>query len=84
MDEKELLIVPVPALVAVLLNAEHEKGAPLIETEVLAIRDNAACIAMPHYAHAKVAAEPGYDDVDPEFVWEDWQQARLSLIGDAA
>ena len=42
-SEEELIPVPVPALVAVLLNKESEKGSPLTEQEVLEIRDNAAC-----------------------------------------
>ena len=45
--EESIEIVPVPALVAVLLNKEKEKGSPLTEDEVINIRDGAACIAMP-------------------------------------
>jgi hypothetical protein len=45
-SDEALLIVPVPALVAVLMNKEQEKGAPLTEDEVVSIRDNASSIAI--------------------------------------
>jgi hypothetical protein len=79
-SEEELIPVPVPALVAVLLNKENEKGSPLTEQEVLSIRDNAACIMMPISVVSKMAESRGYPDLDPEYVWEQWQQARLELI----
>lgn len=65
-----LIIVPVPALVAALLNLEKKKGCPLTEAEVLAARDGASSIAMPRQAHAQVVAARGYDDIDPEHAWE--------------
>ncbi|MEW8627559.1 MAG: hypothetical protein AB2551_17560 [Candidatus Thiodiazotropha sp.] len=79
-SEEELIPVPVPALVAVLLNRENEKGSPLTEQEVLEIRDNAACIMMPVSIVSNMAESRGYPDLDPEHVWEQWQQARLELI----
>lgn len=78
-SEEELFPVPVPALVAVLLSKENEKGEPLTEQEVLTIRDNAACIMMPTLAIAKMEESRGYADIDPEFVWEHWQQARVEI-----
>lgn len=80
--EEELFPVPVPALVTVLLNKENEKGEPLSEQEVLSIRDNAACIMMPVSVIAKMEESRGYPDVDPEYVWEHWQQARSEFIDD--
>ena len=79
MTDDNLLIVPVPALVAVLISKEREKGAPLTEEEVLAIRDGAACIVMTHEQYAAVAAERGYDDLDPENVWDEWQVTRRDI-----
>jgi hypothetical protein len=79
-SDEELIPVPVPALVAVLLNKENGKGSPLTEQEVLEIRDNAACIMMPASVVSKMAESRGYPDLDPEYVWEQWQQARLELI----
>lgn len=79
-DEKEnLIITPVPALVAVLLHLEQEKGSALTEAEVLAARDTAACIAMPRSVHQSVADARGYDDIDPEHAWVEWQSIRASL-----
>ena len=77
--KEELIPVPVPALVAVLLNQENEKGSPLTEQEVLEIRDNAACIMMTISVASEMAESRGYDDLNPEYVWEQWQQARLEL-----
>ncbi|MBI1676320.1 hypothetical protein [Shewanella sp. DW31] len=79
--KEELVPVLVPALVAVLLNKEHEKGAPLTEKEVLEIRDNAVCIMMPVSVISKMEESRGYLDLDPEYAWEQWQQARLEIIG---
>jgi len=74
-----LCLVFIPALVAVLLNVEQKKGAPLTEAEVIAIRDNAACMAMPASAAAAVEAKRGYQDIVAESVWTEWQRARLEL-----
>ena len=74
-----LCLVIVPALVAILLNAEQAKGAPLTEAEVIGIRDSAQCIAMPASAAAAVEAERGYKDIDAEAAWPEWQRARLDL-----
>ena len=46
-EPKERLVpTPIPALVAILLNKEREKGSPLTEDEVLEIRDNAVCMML--------------------------------------
>jgi hypothetical protein len=75
-SEESLLIVPVPALVAVLIHHENEKGAPLTEEEVLSIRDSVDSIAMPLSAKQKLEETRGYADIDPENVWAEWQIAR--------
>lgn len=75
-SEELLLIVPVPALVAVLMHHENEKGAPLTEDEVLSIRDGAESIAIPFSAKQKLEETRGYVDIDPENVWEEWQIVR--------
>lgn len=76
--DEALLIIPIPALVAVLLAAENRKGAPLTEAEVLEIRDGAVCMAVPAYAAEKMAEARGYADIDPERAWEEWQAFRQS------
>jgi len=77
---ERLIIVPVPSLVATLLRAETDKGSPLTELEVLAIRDGAPSVALPEKVAAEVIAKRGYDDVDADNVWEAWQAIRPSLI----
>ena len=78
-DDENLLLVHVPALVAVLLNAENTKGSALTEREVLEIRNTSQCIAMPHDVAAKVTEERGYSDINPENAWKEWQEIRLEL-----
>jgi hypothetical protein len=78
MDD-DLIITPVPALVAVLLAKEIEKGSPLTQDEVAEIADKAECIAMPRHARKKVDEGRGYDDIDPERAWEQWQLVRQGL-----
>ncbi|AZC27427.1 MULTISPECIES: hypothetical protein [Pseudomonas] len=72
----QLCLVFVPALVAVLLNAETTKGMPLTEAEVLEIRDSAACIALPVEVALSMENERGYRDLVAEDCWAQWQQYR--------
>lgn len=81
MSDDPLVLTMVPALVAILLNREDAKGSPLTEEEVIAIRDSAACIALPATVAAEVAKRRGYDDIDPEGCWEQWQAARSEIFG---
>ena len=80
--KEQLVITPIPALVTILLRKEREKGAPLSEEEVLAIRDSAACIALPISEKAALEESRGYRDLDTENVWQDWQVARRELMSD--
>ncbi len=82
--EEWLFIVPVPSLVASLLALEKEKGSPLTESEVLEATDKAPSIAMPAHALAAVAEDRGYDDIDPENAWVEWQTIRPSLYGEGS
>lgn len=77
---ESLVIMPMPALVAVLLHHEQQKGAPLTEAEVNAIRDGCDCTMVPVSVVPKIVESRGYDDIDPEAVWEQWQIVRLQLI----
>ena len=77
--EEDLIITHVPSLVATLLNKEREKGAPLTQEEVEGIRDNAPCVAMTPEQRKAVDERRQYDDIDPEFAWEEWQTARIAL-----
>ena len=78
-EDDPLVLVPIPALVAILLNKEQEKGAPLTEAEVLAIRDNAVCLTIRYSAAAAIVERRGYDDIVPEHAWEEWSAVRLTL-----
>jgi len=75
-SDKDLVLVHVPALVAVLLNKEREKGAPLTQDEVISITNDANCIAMPLFAKQEVEKGRGYADIDPENAWFEWQLFR--------
>ena len=76
---EDIVIVHVPPLVAVLLTRENAKGAPLTESEVLAVRDGSPCIALPRNEAMELAAGRGYDDIDPENAWEEWKAVRQTL-----
>jgi hypothetical protein len=78
-DDPDIVIVPVPALVVTLKHAEDRKGSPLTESEVLALRDSASCIALPRAEAASFIEARGYSDIDPRKCWEDWQRVRLEL-----
>jgi hypothetical protein len=80
MAEEPLVLVYVPALVAVLQHAETEKGEPLSEAEVLALRDNAVCITVRHSHAQAMESKRGYPDLDPDHVWEEWQAVRSELM----
>ena len=80
MTDEKLVPVPIPALVAVLLNLERQKGRPLTEAEVCEVRDKAACMMMPLSVRDRIAERRGYADIDPEHAWAEWQAIRPSLI----
>jgi hypothetical protein len=79
-DSEELIIYPVPSLVATLLNRERAKGSPLTEQEVIEIRDACPAIALRPEDVRKIEERRGYKDIDPENCWEEWQKARKDLI----
>jgi len=77
-----LVAMPIPPLVTLLHARERETGAPLTEAEVLSIRDNAVSM-MVHVSTARnMARERGYDDIDPENAWVEWQLIRGALAAD--
>jgi hypothetical protein len=83
-QDEPLIIVPVPSLVATLKAAEREKGTPLTEAEVIAIRDRCPSIVLSETLAAAVWAKRGYADINPERVWEEWQAIRSIAEGEAA
>jgi hypothetical protein len=79
MADPQLIPVFIPALTLLLVDAERRKGIPLTEQEVLDIRDKGVCMMM-RVEHAIALDEKrGYNDLDPERVWEQWQEARTQL-----
>ena len=78
--DEQLVLVPIPALVALLVHHERENGEPLTQAEVESIRDNAVCMTMPLSAARKMAEQRGYDDIDPENCWQEWVALRDSLL----
>lgn len=81
-DSEDLLIYPVPSLVATLLNRERAKGSPLTKDEVIEIRDQCPSIAVPAEVSQKMDEARGYRDLDPEFCWEQWQEARKNWFSE--
>ncbi|KAA0699455.1 hypothetical protein DTW90_08705 [Neorhizobium sp. P12A] len=81
-DSGNLIIYPVPSLVATLLSRERTKGSPLTEDEVIGIRDNCEAIAVPRDVARRMDEERGYLDIDPENCWNEWQRARRELMRD--
>jgi hypothetical protein len=69
-----------PALVAVLLRKEKDKGSPLTQQEVLEIRDKASAVAVPYDLRHIFEESRGYADIDPENAWEEWQSVRGTLL----
>jgi len=84
MHPEETVLVFIPSLVATLLHAEREKGAPLARSEVLRIRDEAPVVAMHPSDLPAFEEQRGYRDIDPECCWEQWEQAREELAGDVS
>lgn len=78
-DNQELVLVFMPALAPLLMEAEGLKGSALTHEEVLRIRDNAACVAVPRDVAQAVTEARGYDDLAPENCWHDWQRLRSEL-----
>lgn len=79
-DSVDLVIYPMPSLVATFLNREEALGRPLTEAEVTEIRDSCPSVTVPIDVVDKIDAERGYKDIDPEQCWEQWQVARKSLL----
>ena len=79
MSTEALIPVFMPTLVSVLLRHERDKGSPLTEVEVLSIRNKSVAIMLRQSAAAEIARKRGYDDIDPENCWSQWQKMRTQL-----
>lgn len=67
-----MIVLFIPSLISLLVSKAEEKGSPLTEEEVLAIRDNATAIVTDVEGVLAVAERRGYQDIDPEHCWEEW------------
>jgi hypothetical protein len=67
-------------LVMLLAGCERQKGAPLNEEEVLAVRDSAQSTAMTETQakkfYSSLDAQVSVPRIDPERIWEEWQEIR--------
>jgi len=79
MSNEELVPVFMPPLATILAHREREKGIPLTENEVLAIRGKSVVMMMRRSIADQMAQRRGWRDIDPKKCWEEWQQARRQL-----
>ncbi|MFC4044910.1 DUF4261 domain-containing protein [Dactylosporangium siamense] len=73
---RELRLVFVPALVAVLTAAERQAGRPLHRDEVERLTSGGACMAMQYGDAQHLERTRGYADIEPELAWSQWQVLR--------
>jgi hypothetical protein len=70
-------------LVMLLAGRERQKGSPLTEAEVLEVRDRAACTQMPlsqaERFYASLDAQVPIPRLNPERIWDEWQETRVGL-----
>ncbi len=83
-SEPPMAAVPVfvPALAHLLRQAEQAKGSPLTRAEVLQVRDKGACVMLRPSAALELEDKRGFQDIDPENCWEEWQALRQALAGE--
>lgn len=79
----QLVPVPLNPLIWLLGAREKQKGAPLTEAEVHAIRDEAKCVVMPpenaNAFFSVLDAQAPVPRIDPERVWVEWQRIRPEI-----
>lgn len=75
-EESKLTIVFIPSLISILMDAENSKGSPLIEDEVISIRDSSTIMEIPIEALLPLEESRGYIDIMPENCWNEWQERR--------
>lgn len=78
-----LVLVFIPSLAELLVASEKEKGAPLSQEEVMAIRDKAVCMTVLESVARSLEERRGYRDLDPEQAWPEWLSLRRELEGRA-
>jgi hypothetical protein len=76
MSSRKLVQIFNPSLAALLLAAENDKGSPLTEDEVIAIRNSATVMMVPEESAAEMSKKRGYKDIDPDNCWQEWCELR--------
>src|SRR5258708_19803725 len=84
MSDEPLIPIFIPPLLTLLVNAERQKGSPLTPSEVAAVRDRGVCIMLPKSKASKMAEARGYNDIDPEHAWDQWQVVRQQIPKETA
>jgi hypothetical protein len=79
-DSENLVIFPMPSLLATLISSEQAKGSALTEAAVIQIREGCPSVAVPIDVVPRIEESRGYKDIDPERCWKEWQEARKGLI----
>jgi hypothetical protein len=77
----DLVPVFMPPLAMLLAHAEKSKGARITESEVMRIRDDAACIMMDAGDAERMTESRGFRDVQPDNCWSDWHRLRVQFTG---
>ena len=81
-DEPKVLVFLNP-LVTLLAGRERQKGSPLTEEEVLEVRDDAQCMAMPasqaEKFYASLDSQFQLPRLNPDNIWQEWQAIRSHL-----
>lgn len=62
----------IPSLVGMLTYLEKEKGEDLTQEEVLDVRERAVAIVLSKEDRRKLDEARGYQDFNPEYIWEEW------------
>lgn len=79
MSSRKLVQIFNPSLAALLLAAENDKGSPLTEDEVIAIRNSATVMMVPEESAAEMSKKRGYKDIDPDNCWKEWCELRRRI-----
>jgi hypothetical protein len=77
--EEHLVPVFIPPLANMLWHQEKSKGSPLVEAEVIAIRDRSVAMMMRSSRAQKMEEARGYRDIRPESCWLEWREMRRAL-----
>jgi hypothetical protein len=83
MSDEPLIPTFVPPLITLLLNAERQKGSPLEASEVAAVCDRGVCMMLLKSEAIRLTQARGYEDIDPEHAWDQWQIVRKQIPQDA-